>query len=175
MSAAKDPLRLQAVKMWLDSYNDLFSDFDPRHVSERALSSDFLAELKRATQDILRGRVHLVLLLAARRRSRPRETMILERLKAHFTRHSLALQLERKRVRIRAILQGTAGLALMLALVFFKDASLPVRALTLLAEAVGWYFFWSGMDQLFFSSTTRTAEIQFYEKMAQASIEFQNK
>ena len=39
------------IPLWLDNYNDLFSDFDPRHYSNRALSQDFLEELKRASRD----------------------------------------------------------------------------------------------------------------------------
>ena len=44
-------LREGNISLILDDYNDLFSDFDPRHYSERALSDDFLAESKRASRD----------------------------------------------------------------------------------------------------------------------------
>ena len=33
------------VSLVLESYNDIFSDFDPRNYSERALSDDFLIEI----------------------------------------------------------------------------------------------------------------------------------
>ena len=33
-----------AVSLWLDTYEDIFSDFDPRPYGQRALSEDFVAE-----------------------------------------------------------------------------------------------------------------------------------
>ena len=44
-------LREGNISLILDSYNDMFSDFDPRSFSERALSDDFLSECKRAARD----------------------------------------------------------------------------------------------------------------------------
>ena len=38
-------------KLDLNSYDGLFSDFDPRPTEQRALSDDFLLEVKRAARD----------------------------------------------------------------------------------------------------------------------------
>lgn len=43
------------ISLVLDTYDDIFSDFDPRPYGERALSSDFLDEAKKAARD--KGRV----------------------------------------------------------------------------------------------------------------------
>ena len=40
-----------AVSLWLDTYEDIFSDFDPHPYGQRALSEDFLAEARRAVRD----------------------------------------------------------------------------------------------------------------------------
>jgi hypothetical protein len=35
------------ISIWLDSYNDIFSDFDSRPFSERTVSDDFLSEVRK--------------------------------------------------------------------------------------------------------------------------------
>lgn len=37
----------QNISIWLDTYDDIFSDFDYRQFSEKALSDDFLTELQK--------------------------------------------------------------------------------------------------------------------------------
>ena len=37
-------LQQSEISLLLDSYDDIFSDFDPRPYNQRALSQDFLAE-----------------------------------------------------------------------------------------------------------------------------------
>ena len=34
------------LELWLDSYNDIYSDFDSRHYSKRRISEDFIQELR---------------------------------------------------------------------------------------------------------------------------------
>lgn len=36
-----------SISLWIDSYDDIFSDFDPRHFSLRNISDDFLYEVKK--------------------------------------------------------------------------------------------------------------------------------
>lgn len=44
----KELLNKFEISLWLNSYNDLYSDFDPRPNYQRAISQDFLDESKRA-------------------------------------------------------------------------------------------------------------------------------
>ena len=37
------------ISLWLDDYDDLFSDFDSRNYLKRRVSEDFLEELKSVT------------------------------------------------------------------------------------------------------------------------------
>src|SRR5690349_704077 len=39
------------LSIWLDTYDDIFSDFDPRPLNERALSDDFLSEARKMARD----------------------------------------------------------------------------------------------------------------------------
>jgi hypothetical protein len=44
-------LREGNISLVIESYNALFSDFDPRTSSERGISDDFLSEVKRAARE----------------------------------------------------------------------------------------------------------------------------
>ena len=46
------------IPLVLDSYDDIFSDFDPRPYSERAMSGDFLLECKKASAE-KKKKIHL--------------------------------------------------------------------------------------------------------------------
>src|SRR3989344_9643675 len=84
------------VSLKLDKYEDIFSDFDIRPFSGRALSVDFLDEIKRATRDKGDNGIELILNVAETKRSEFHETTIKERLASHFGRH-YRLLLEEKR------------------------------------------------------------------------------
>src|SRR3989338_5447495 len=75
------------ISLWLDTYDDIFSDFDPRHYSERALSDDFLIEAKKASLDKEGGHIELQFLVPQKIRNVKHESIIKQRLRAHFQRH----------------------------------------------------------------------------------------
>ena len=56
-------LGLSNISLSLNSYDDIFSGFDPRPYSQRALSDDFLAESKRASRDKELDGVELIFLI----------------------------------------------------------------------------------------------------------------
>jgi hypothetical protein len=72
------------VSLWLDTYEDIFSDFDPHPYGRRALSEDFLAEARRAVRDRRDEVPELRLLVPTRIRSLEDETIIRKRLRDHF-------------------------------------------------------------------------------------------
>jgi len=82
---AEEKMRQGNISLILDSYNDLFSDFDPRNYSERTLSDDFLLECKRAARDRdPKMNFELRLLIPKTRRNANDELIIKHRLKSHF-------------------------------------------------------------------------------------------
>jgi hypothetical protein len=74
------------ISLVLDSYDDIFSDFDPRPYSEKPLSDDFLIECKRAARDKEAG-LELRLLVPKQKRNIYEEAKIKKRLKNHFQKH----------------------------------------------------------------------------------------
>jgi hypothetical protein len=77
-------LKLAEISILLDSYNDIFSDFDPSPYSERILSDDFIAQVKKFSKDKDGHNMSLKLLLPASSRNEQDEKVIVKRLHAHF-------------------------------------------------------------------------------------------
>ena len=42
---------LRDISIWLETYDDIFSDFDPKAYSERVLSDDFLVEIRKVSYE----------------------------------------------------------------------------------------------------------------------------
>ncbi len=163
------------ISLWIDSYNDIFSDFDPRPFSQRALSIDFLDEAKRAARDKEEG-LELDFLAPAAIRNVKIESMIKSRLKGHFRKH---YEDELKKVK-RIVNKGTgfvtAGIVLMFlaTLILFKYAekNFILTFLVILLEPAGWFTFWEGLDLIIFDSKKTKPELDFYQKMSKAKISF---
>jgi len=159
----------------MEGYGDIFSDFDPRHYSKRALSDDFLFEAHKASMDKSTGSVELRLLFPKKIREAETENIIKKRLHAHFARHYNMLAEEKSKI-LRHGVYATAIGAFLLA--FSTYLSIPVtqtilsHLLYVLMQPAGWFISWYGLDEIFYSSKKINADLAFYEKMHRSKIIF---
>ena len=157
------------ISLKLENYDDIFSDFDIRPYSSRALSVDFLDETKRATQDKSENGIELILHVSEENRNASHEATIKERLAAHFKRHYHLLLKEKRQVMRLGGIMVTLGILCMIAatLIVFEDPSqnLLLSFLVIFLEPAAWFLLWEGMDQIIFNSKTITPELEFYRKM----------
>ncbi len=169
-------LNKSEISLWLDHYNDIFSDFDPRPYAHRALSQDLLDEAKRATREAPSG-VELRFLIPNAQRNLLHETMIKKRLREHFKKHSARLETEYKKVRKRGIIMAIVGLLLLIVATFLYQqdgGKWWTSFLIVLFEPAGWFTVWIGLEQVFFiyEDGERKLNRQFYQKMTKAEIKF---
>ena len=75
-----DILKQSNISLILDSYEDIFSSFDARPYSEKALSVDFLAECKNAVRDKGEFEIEMRLLMPKDKRNLKQETIIKKRI-----------------------------------------------------------------------------------------------
>ena len=164
------------VSLILDKYDDIFSSFDPRPYSQRALSVDFLAEAKRATREITPGMFELRFMLPYSERKLEKENMIKKRLREHFRKHCDILERDRKKVLKQGWFFIFFGVLFMFvaAYVLFMYArrSLMGEFLVVLLEPGGWFLFWEGLDLIVFESKKVNPDLEFYRKMVNAEIIF---
>src|SRR3989338_253090 len=78
-------LNLREITLQLDTYDDIFSDFDPRPYAKRELSEDFLKEIQRRYLEDNRGGFEVLFTLPSQVRDTAGEALIKKRLRAHFS------------------------------------------------------------------------------------------
>ncbi len=163
------------IPLWLDEYNDIFSDFDPRHYSERALSEDFLTELKRASGDKIE-KFELLLLVPASKRIHYDEIIIRKRLMEHFNKHYNQLHKETYGIINKGLTITLIGILLMLTTTYlmftYGERTLLMSFAIVLLEPAGWFLFWEGLNQVIFESKKISPDTKFYEKMSKCKISF---
>lgn len=178
-----DPTKLLKegnVSLILDSYNDIFSDFDPRNYSEKAISDDFLVECKRAVRDRPSEEFELRLLMPKAKRNLNDEVKIKKRLKDHFQKHVSEKNREIRRIVKQGLTMAAIGFIFMIAgawFIFskFLEGTFIAAVLTIILEPAGWFFFWEGMAKTLFiyeEHDRKRKELDFYKKMARAQIYF---
>ncbi|MBI2629036.1 hypothetical protein HYW74_03060 [Candidatus Pacearchaeota archaeon] len=170
----EEKMRQGNISLILDSYNDIFSDFDPRGYSERALSDDFLLECKRAARDKdLETGFELRLLVPKNRRNLNDEGKIKQRLKIHFHKHFRQKHDEIRSIKREGIAWVAMGLIfIFLATIIYAYKGFLFNLLFVILEPAGWFTLWSGLDKIFIISREKKPELDFYVKMANAKIVF---
>lgn len=163
------------VSMWLDSYNDIFSDFDSRPFQQRMLSDDFLAEAKKAFKEknvVIRT---FKLLLPVAIRNEQDEKRIATRLSDYFNHAYRQLRAEASEIKRKGLYFVITGIALMLVasyVSFLKSEKYYVHILLVLFEPAGWFMLWAGLDHLVYSSQKIKNDLKFYSSMAHAQFDF---
>lgn len=158
----------------LNSYEDIFSDFDPRPYKVRALSDDFLNESKKASIDKSLKGIELKFLVPGTKRSLNQEAIIKKRLRAHFKRHYNIIHSEINSIIKQGLLFTVIGIVLMFlgVSVLYMEDTLLTKFLFILFEPGGWFFFWEGLGLIIFNPKTKRSDLDYYRKMANCRISF---
>jgi len=168
-------LNMSEISLMLDTYDDIFSDFDPRPYSERTISDDFLSEAKKASRDKPSGEIELKFLIPVNKRNTEDEKLIRKRLHEHFRRHLKILKNDLHHIRYKGAITVLFGFVIMILAVsikFLKIDEFLADVLLTIFEPAGWFTAWFGFDQLFYVSGTKKPDIEFYEKMSKCFITF---
>jgi hypothetical protein len=165
------------ISLWIEEYDDIFSDFDSRPYSERALSGDFLHEAKNASRDKPWGGIELRLMVPEKKRDKKKESLIRIRLLDHFRKHHKRLHHETRNVMIQGAAFTVIGMAsMLLASALMLDGrttgDILRNFLFVLLEPGGWFFFWEGLRLLIFERKRDARDVSFYEKMTNCDIVF---
>ncbi|MDP1695401.1 MAG: hypothetical protein Q8L29_00615 [archaeon] len=173
----KELLQKSEISIWLDNYNDIFSVFDSRHYLERALSVDFLDEIKRASRDKPSGGLSLNMLIPIKQRNTTHETLIKKRLKEHFKKHTDILEKDQGELVWQGIYFLFFGLIFMSVaayiLFFYHDKiNFFKEFLIVLLEPGGWFLFWEGLALIIFETKKIKPDLVFYRKMSKADLVF---
>lgn len=168
-------LREKNISLILDSYDDIFSDFDPRPYSARGLSDDFLVECRRAVRGTKTESpvLELRLLVPKNKRKIGPENMIKKRLKDYFQNQAKEKQKELVQSRREGIKWLIIGITFSLISTFLISQEGFLYSMPLIiTEPGGWFSLWTGLDKVFLETKSKRPEIEFYEKMAKITVKF---
>lgn len=165
-------LREGNISLSINSYNYLFSDFDPRDYSEKILSEDFIEECRRAVRE-KEEKIELILLCPKSKRNLKDETKIKRRLKEYFSYNLKKEHESRTKLKIEGVFWFLMGTVVMiLATLLAGKTNFFLRLLEIMAIPAGWFLFWEGLGKLMITSRERLSDYRFYEKMSKADIIF---
>jgi len=168
-------LRDGNIILAIDSYDDIFSDFDPGEYKVKALSNDFLAECKIASKDKKDG-LELIFLMAKNKRKKVVEAEIIKRLTNHFQRHYDLTSKEIKHTKQIGVSWFFAGAVIMLFATFLTNyQGFIISFLETISEPAGWFMFWEGLSKVFIEVKKELPEHEFYKKLSKSKIIFANK
>ena len=167
-------LKDENISLILDSYDDIFSDFDPRPYNVKALSDDFLSECKKVSVD--KGEeLELRFLVPKNKRKTNEEYEIRKRLRNHFQKHYKQKEKEIKNIKRNGLAWFFIGSLIMVAATFlYAYEGFLYNFLFIMAEPAGWFLFWEGLDKIFIEAKNKKPDYEFYKKMSKAHIYFMN-
>ncbi len=164
------------IKFWLDEYDDVFSDFDPRPYSEREISDDFLKEARKVLRETTKGTFEIRFLIPLLKQNKEKDAMVQKRLIRHFRSQA---EIERKTIKaskergIKICLLGFSLLISASVINYFYNSSFFFTMIATILEPAGWFSAWSGLDNIFIKPQEMQPALRFAEKMAKATIVFE--
>lgn len=172
----KRVLQTSEIALWLEGYDDIFSDFDPSPYSHRILSDDFLLEAMKASRDRGKDGGELKFLIAPEVRNHNHEAIIKKRLHDYFIKQYHLLEKERKGIISKGFLFIICGVLLMLfgsvISAFYLDKHFIYNFIFVLVEPAGWFLFWEGLNHAIYESKKNQPNLNFYKKMSKCKISF---
>jgi hypothetical protein len=163
------------ISIWIDKYDDVFSEFDSRPFNERALSDDFVRAVKKMVSEQPSNKIKLKFNVLEDQRNEESETIILNNLNNHFVHLVDILKAEQRAILHRGYKMLGFGSLLILGLFYLTTIPTEIKYLEgmiLMAEPMGWFMTWTGLDLVFQISKNSKEQMDFSEKMSKASIAF---
>jgi len=166
-----------SISLWIDSYDDIFSDFDPRPFSARNISDDFLYEVKKVSGENDFLIKEFKLLIPSNERNFETELVITKRLHNYFTKNQYYF-LGKKTTEIKkGFLFTLFGVLMMVGASLVSSLNTDKilwHTLLVIIEPAGWFLVWSGMETLINTSRKEKPELDFYNKISKSKIVFLN-
>lgn len=168
-------LEKREISIWLDDYKDIFSDFDPRPYAERALSDDFINELRKVCNESEFAVKKLILQIPEKMRDKKTEEIVERSIELYIKRHYQTALERKRRIRKKSFAMIAIGLLCMAIASYIHklQAKEFVYAILIICfEPAGWFLVWTGLDDLLSISKRKSNELDFYNKLHSSKIHF---
>ncbi|MFH1995794.1 MAG: hypothetical protein ABIJ27_02210 [Candidatus Omnitrophota bacterium] len=164
---------IKEISLAIDSWDDVFSDFDPRPLSERALSEDFIAELRKRYRESRRGTFLITMFAPIAMKDEKTVKSVIQRLKSHFKHRALQSRSQIAGIRARGVIFVAAGilsLGFLTLITYYKSFSvLAIELSGIVLMPLGWFGVWEGFSKIVDTSSTVIQEEKLFNKLSKAA------
>jgi len=165
------------LSLWLDNYDDIYSDFDSRHYLKRRISEDFLHELRLSKKYKKETVTDILLLLPQEKRSEENEKIIANSLREFFKdqfRNNNDKYRKKMRTGIVLFIIGFAIMTINSYLAYKGLHSFAFSVARVILEPAGWFLLWLAFDFLIYDLRTIRKETEFFNELSQANVHFKS-
>lgn len=170
----------QDITVGIDTLDDIFSDFDPRPLQQRALSEDFLKEIQKFYVESLRGRLNVIFLgpvaLKEILEKNQLEKAIISHLHQEFRRRALYAKKMINGIKTTGVRFITFGAIILISLTLVRAFKIfPALGMDIgleLLMPLGWFGMWEGFSQLVQTPHKLKDESVMYDKLSKAQYSF---
>lgn len=163
------------ISIWLDKYEDLFSQYDSSELKARTLSDNFLEEMRKMVRKVPASGIELKFNLMQSAPDAQNEALIGDNIHDYFTCHAKAAQQEKADIIRSGMVRIVAGFALITCLLMVRNkwsAVLALHGLEMMLDPLGWFLIWTGLEMVFVQAKKEQPAIDFNLKMATAKLTF---
>lgn len=167
---------LHEIAIVIDTWDDIFSDFDPRPLNVRTVSGDFVEELKKRYSETTRGKFLINVYAPIQLQNKESEKMVRQRLKKHFNYIALLEQKTLGKIWRRGVIfivVGTLALTVLTLITYFRFFNaLTIELISIILMPLGWFGIWEGFSKLVDTSPHLQQSIDIFTKLSKASYQF---
>ncbi|MFH1715340.1 MAG: hypothetical protein ABH857_04000 [Elusimicrobiota bacterium] len=167
---------IQDISIAIDSWDDIFSDFDPSPLTQRVLSGDFLSELKKRYRENARGEFIITIYAPIELEDKGSERIVIKRLKQYFKFRQLSLLKDIRLLRIKGLMLlffGMLSLGVITFLTYYKTfKQLTIELMGIILMPLGWFGIWEGFSLLIEQDPFIKKDIDLFTKLSRAAFTF---
>lgn len=168
------------ITVAIDSLDDIFSDFDPRPMQQRALSEDFLKEIQKFYREAGPGKIIVNFLAPITLKEMIEKNQLGKAVLTHITHDFKRRAQGNKKIMGRIWRTGIIfilfGMSILLSLLFLGYRGilnkLSLEILGVVFMPLGWFGIWEGFSKLVDTPMKLKDETEMYEKLAKAQYNF---
>ena len=169
---------LRDIAIAIDTWDDIFSDFDPRPLSERTLSEDFIFELTRRYHESRKGHTVVTICAPSVLRNDRAERIVSTRIRLYLAHRADLANAAIRRQRIRGGIFTLCGFVFLSALTImgceFKPwfGNLGFQFVEIILMPLGWFGIWEGVSKIVDVDRLLVQEAALFTRLAHATYRF---
>ncbi len=167
---------IQEITIAIDSWDDVFSDFDPSPLENRILSEDFLSELKKRYRETKRGDFIITIYAPLSLKDETSERLVSKRLKQYFKFRHLSIQKEVNEAKLRGVvfvIFGITFLSFLTLATYYKIFNiLTLELMSIIFMPLGWFGIWEGFSRIIDPPQLLKQDLELFSKLSKASYKF---